>query len=204
VCIFSKKINDKSIAIYANKPASESYASDIEQAIRQHGIQPHVLVHRGHSYHVAETLAHIPETAAIVFLGNCGSYSELDAALAKAPEAHIISTQGIGSRTVNDPLLKALNDHLLRGHDLRWADFWKQAAALLAHNPRFADYLPPDQNTGAIFLKAYRSLTTPQRLATPHNIPSHVPVAHTLVAGQDPVRVAPLVSWVRACQAMPQ
>jgi hypothetical protein len=135
VHIFSTKNNERSIAIYANKPASEPYTSDIEQAIQQHGITPHVIVHRGHSYHVAETLAQIPASAAIVFLGNCGSYSELDAVLAKAPEAHIISTQGIGSRTVNDPLLKALNDHLLRGHDLRWADFWKQAAALLASRP---------------------------------------------------------------------
>jgi hypothetical protein len=204
VHIFSEKINERSIDIYANKPASEQYVSDIDQAIRQRGIKPHVIVHRGHSYHVEDTLDKLSETVAIVVLGNCGSYSELDAVLAKAPGAHIISTHGIGSRTVNDPLLRALNDRLLRGQDLRWADFWKQAEARLGHNPRFAEYIPPDQNTAAIFLKAYRSLAAPQQLAARSGIAVDEIVASPLQVERDSASAAPSVSWVRTCLAVPQ
>jgi len=82
----------------------------------------------------------------------------LDAVLSQAPDTHLITTKGIGSMTVNDPLLKALNDYLLSGHDMTWASFWRSVAPHLAHNPRFADYVPPDKNAGMIFLRAYRSL----------------------------------------------
>jgi hypothetical protein len=204
VHIFSDAIHERRIDIYANKPASTPYASALDQALRQRGIPPHMIVHRGHSYHAAETLDQISATAAIVFLGNCGSYSELDAVLAKAPEAHIISTQGIGSHTVNDPLLKALNDYLLRGPDLRWAEFWHHAASLLRSNPRFADYIPPDQNTGALFLKAYRSLTTPQHLAAYPGVMPHELLAGPLQARPGSARATPLTSWVRLCHAVPQ
>lgn len=204
VHIFSNDIRQRRIDIYANKPASAPYTRAIDQALRQRGIPPHVIVHRGHSYHAAETLDQLSATAAIVFLGNCGSYSELDAVLVKAPEAHIISTQGIGSHTVNDPLLKALNDYLLRGQDLRWAEFWHHAALLLRSNPRFADYVPPDQNTGALFLKAYHSLTTPQHLAAHLGVRPHELLVSPLQASPEPVGAVPLTSWVRMCQAAPQ
>ena len=35
-----------------------------------------------------------------------------------------MTTQGIGTITINDPLLKALNTYLLRGKDLTWQRFW--------------------------------------------------------------------------------
>ena len=43
--------------------------------------------------------------------------------------------------------------------DGRWAAFWQRAAARLGHNPRFADYVPPDHNAGALFLRAYQGYT---------------------------------------------
>jgi hypothetical protein len=149
-----------SIEIYANKPTrSEEGTQEIDQVLQQRGITPQVIVHRGHSSHVERTIDQIPATAGLVFLGSCGGYGQLEAILRQAPEAHVIATKGIGGITVNDPLLKALNDYLLRGKDVIWADFWRHAETVLAGNPRFADYVPPDKNASVIFLKAYRTLT---------------------------------------------
>jgi len=69
----------------------------------------------------------------------------------------MITTKGIGTITVNDPLLKFLNETLLRGHDIVWEEFWTQAETALGHNPRFLDYLPPDKNASIIFLRAYHA-----------------------------------------------
>jgi hypothetical protein len=152
--------SQRSIEIYANKPTrSEEGAEEIDLVLRQHGITPQVIVHRGHSSYVERTIDKMPATAVLVFLGSCGGYSQLEAILRQAPEAHVIATKGIGSMTVNDPLLKALNDYLLSGKEVIWADFWRHAGTVLAGNPRFVDYVPPDKNASVIFLKAYRALT---------------------------------------------
>ena len=147
------------IEIYANTfSADDAGVSAIEAVFRERHLTPSVIVHRGHSPYVEQTIAKIPPTAALVFLGNCGGSTLLDAVLNHAPHMHLITTKGIGSLTINDPLLKALNDYLLRGHDMTWASFWRSIAPRLAHNPRFADYVPPDKNAGMLFLRAYRSL----------------------------------------------
>jgi hypothetical protein len=152
--------SQRSIEIYANKPTrSEEGTREIDEVLQQRDITPQVIVHRGHSSHVERTIDKMPATAVLVFLGSCGGYSQLEAILRRAPEAHVIATKGIGGITVNDPLLKALNDYLLSGKDVIWADFWRHAATVLAGNPRFADYVPPDKNASVIFLKAYHTLT---------------------------------------------
>jgi hypothetical protein len=125
-----------------------------------------MIVHRGHSTHVDGTIARLPATAVLVFLGNCGSYTQLGAALSKAPQAHIITTKGIGTAAINDPLLKALNMYILRGKDVVWTEFWAAVTPKLANNPRFEDYLPPDKNISVRFLQAYRTvMATPRRVA---------------------------------------
>src|SRR5262245_35868000 len=123
-------------------------------------VTPSVIVHRGHSTYVAQTIEKVPATVALVYLGNCGGYTLLETILKKAPKAHILTTKGIGTLTINDPLLKALNDYLLRGKDMTWQSFWRQAEATLGRNPRFMDYVPPDKKAGAVFLTAYRSFMT--------------------------------------------
>ena len=93
-------------------------------------------------------------------MGNCGGYTLLETILRKAPKAHILTTKGLGTLPINDPLLKALNDYFLKSKDMTWRSFWRQAEAALGKNPRFVDYVPPDQNAGVVFLTAYRSLMT--------------------------------------------
>jgi len=153
---------NRQIVLYANKPTNDGErATELDQLMEQHGVAPQVIVHRGHSPYVAETIARMPQTAALVFLGNCGGYTFLEGVFTKAPEAQVITTLGVGTITVNDPFLKELNDYLLRGASERWTEFWRQAATRLEHNPRFADYVAPDHNAGALFLRAYGDFTDP-------------------------------------------
>jgi hypothetical protein len=154
-------VSARTIAIYANKFTEDAQGStDIDDVLRQRRVTPSVIVHRGHSTYVAQTIEQVPATAALVYLGNGGGSALLDTILKKAPKAHMLTTKGLGTLTINDPLLQALNDYLLRGKDMTWQSFWRQAEATLGRNPRFMDYVPPDKNAGAIFLTAYRSFMT--------------------------------------------
>src|SRR6266852_861202 len=107
-----------------------------------------------------DPLEKVPATAALVYLGNCGGYTLLETILRQAPNAHILTTKGLGTITINDPLLKALNDDLLSSKTMTWASFWRQAEAALGRNPRFVNYVPPDKNAGIVFLIAYRRFIT--------------------------------------------
>ena len=150
----------RQIEIYANTfTDDEQGINDIDQVLRERQITPSVIVHRGHSTHVERTLEKLPATAALVYLGNCGGHTLLDTVLRQAPMAHIITTRGIGTLTINDPLLKALNTYLLRGKDLTWQRFWRHLEATLGRHPRFMDYVPPDTNASVVFLRAYHRLT---------------------------------------------
>jgi hypothetical protein len=150
----------RQIEIYANTfTDDEQGINDIDQVLRARQIAPSLIVHRGHSTHVDRTLDKLPATAALVYLGNCGGHTLLDTVLRQAPTAHIITTRGIGTLTINDPLLKALNTYLLRGKDMTWQRFWRHLEATLGRNPRFVDYVSPDTNASVVFLRAYHRLT---------------------------------------------
>lgn len=160
----------KLLELYANRPDEAAGVDDytrIAETLRhieqEHSVPPEVIVHRGHSTYVDVSIDRIPHTAVLIFLGNCGSYGQLDMVLSKAPRAHIITTKGIGSFTINDPLLKALNEYSLRGKDVVWAEFWKHVEPALGSNPRFVDYIPPDKNISVLFLRAYRAVMADQR-----------------------------------------
>jgi hypothetical protein len=156
----------RQIEIYANKfTDDEQGMNDIDQVLRARQIAPSVIVHRGHSTHVDRTLEKLPATAALVYLGNCGGNTLLDTVLRQAPTAHIITTRGIGTSTINDPLLKAFNTYLLRGKAMTWQGFWRHLEATLGRNARFMDYVPPDKNASVVFLRAYHRLTAEAKQA---------------------------------------
>ena len=155
------QVPGRQIEIYANTfTDDEQGINDIDEVLRQRRVTPSVIVHRGHSIYVDRTLEKLPATAALVYLGNCGGNTLLETVLSQAPKAHILTTKGIGSITINDPLLKALNGYLLHGKDMTWQRFWRHIEATLGRNPRFVDYVPPDKNASAVFLRAYYSLIT--------------------------------------------
>ena len=161
VLIHSKRIGGERIEIYANRPTAEGVekgSKEIAGLFSKRNIQSIVVVHRGHSYHVQKTIKQISPIARIVSLGSCGGYNNVSAVFEKAPNAHIISTKGMGTMGVNDPLFKMMNEAILSEKDISWPEFWKRAEARFANNKAFAYYVAPHRNLGAMFIKAYHKL----------------------------------------------
>jgi hypothetical protein len=158
----------KGVRIYANIPHDNSSGDDLDARAQsrlsnyliESNLQSKIIVHRGHSYHLKYTLEQLPETAKIVMLGSCGSYQNLDAVLEICPDAHIISSKEVGTRLVNEPVLRIINESLRNGQGVNWIKIWKQLTTELKAGyarERLENYIPPHQNMGALFIKAFRN-----------------------------------------------
>lgn len=156
----------KPITIYANLPLEEPDDKDaiekLSEYLDENDIHPTVFIHRGHSYHVETTLDNLQSSARIVVLGSCGGYHNLAVVLQKAPEAHIISSKQVGTRFVNEPIIRTLDETIRSGKNVDWVKMWASLAARFAGDARnkelFSDYVPPHKNLGAIFIKAYTQI----------------------------------------------
>ncbi len=155
--------------IYANLPLDNK--TDLDAAAQQHlieylnknNIKPTFVVHRGHSYHLKYTIQQMLPSSRIVMLGSCGGYQNLAKILNVNEDAHIISTKQVGSYSVNEPILRAINDAIRNGRNIEWIPLWKQIEGSVKTDSRanelLKDYVPPHKNLGAIFIKAYRKAT---------------------------------------------
>lgn len=162
--VVKSKGKENGIVIYANLPASETSTNLNEKdvvgdAMVEDGVEPTVVVHRGHVYHNAKTIAHIPTSAKIVVMGSCGGFLSLESVLEKSPNAHIISTQGTGTKRVNDTLLSELDKRLMSDETFVWKDYWQDAGVKLQGDFDFNRYVSPDQNYSSMFLATYHRLT---------------------------------------------
>lgn len=162
-------IKGKPYTIYANLPLD--YKQDLDQLAQQHlieyltknNINPTFVVHRGHSYHLKYTIQQMLPSSRIVMLGSCGGYQNLAKILNVNEDAHIISTKQVGSYSVNEPILRALNEVIRNGKNIEWIPIWQQITNSVKGDPKanelMKDYVPPHKNLGAIFIKAYRKAT---------------------------------------------
>ena len=159
-------VKGKPVMIFANKPL---YGPDDPDAraqtklndyLQERKLQPTIVIHRGHSYHLKYTLNQLAPTARIVVLGSCGGYNNLNDVLTISEDAHIISSKQVGTKAVNEPILQAINTTLVTGRNIDWIGMWKELGERFqndaAAKEKFDDYIPPYKNLGAIFIKAYR------------------------------------------------
>jgi hypothetical protein len=156
----------KPVWIFANKPLyGENDPDDKAQDklidyLKERNLEPSVVIHRGHSYHLSTTIHKLPASARIIVLGSCGGYNNLNDVLTVCPDAHIISSKQVGTKTVNEPILEAINARLLTGKNIDWISMWRELStkkfATGDAKEKFDDYIPPYKNLGAIFIKAYR------------------------------------------------
>jgi hypothetical protein len=96
----------------------------------------------------------------VIVLGSCGSYQNLTSVLQICPDAQIISSKEVGSRLVNEPVLKLINESLLYQDDIDWINIWKALAKQFEGSQaeeRFENYIPPHKNLGALFIKAFKN-----------------------------------------------
>lgn len=159
-------VKGKPITIFANLPIEEpedkTAIQNLSEYLDENDIHPTVFIHRGHSYHINTTLDNLQSSARIVVLGSCGGYHNMSVVLEKSPEAHIISSKQVGTRFVNEPIIRTLDETIRAGRNVDWVDMWAGLSRKFAGDARnkelFSDYVPPHKNLGAIFIKAYRQI----------------------------------------------
>ena len=158
-------LKGRPVLIFANKPllGPDDPDAKAQQQMSDYmfarNLKPTVVIHRGHSYHLSSTLKQLAPTAKIVVLGSCGGYNNLNEVLTVCEDAHIISSKQVGTRTVNEPILQAINQNLLAGNNIDWVPLWNGLSTKFkdkASREKFDEYIPPYKNLGAIFIKAYR------------------------------------------------
>ncbi len=155
----------KPVMIFANRPLLGDDDPDaraqekLNQYLAANKLKPSIVIHRGHSYHLQYTLRQLAPSARIVVLGSCGGYNNLNDVLSICQDAHIISSKQVGTKTVNEPILQAINNNLVAGRNIDWINMWRELSGRFtdaASKEKFDDYIPPYKNLGAIFIRAYR------------------------------------------------
>jgi hypothetical protein len=153
------------VIIYANKPLGsetenldEDGQHDLYFYLKQNDLEPSMVIHRGHSYHLSSTLERLAPSAKVVLLGSCGGYQSLNKVLNTCPEAQIIASKQTGSGSINQPMITTMMETLRQGKDLDWPLMWKNFTIQFKGNPLFEDYIPPYKNLGAVFIIAYNKL----------------------------------------------
>lgn len=164
-----KSIKGKPVWIFANLPLDNNLGKDAKAQenmrayLEANEIRPSVVIHRGHSYHLPFTIKQLPENSKIIMLGSCGGYNNLKDILTFAPDAHIISTKQLGTTNVNKYIIDALDNSFVSGNNIDWRQMWdglENSFSRASRNERetFEDYIPPQKNLGALFIKAYTKM----------------------------------------------
>ncbi|HEY1046918.1 MAG TPA: hypothetical protein VGF79_10800 [Bacteroidia bacterium] len=157
--VIFKSIKGRKMEIYANKPQFEiAGRNDLKTLFATKGRFPDLVVHRGHSYYIENTLDNMTNSNKVAILGSCGGYQNISKAMENAFDVQIISTKQVGTMAVNTVLIQEITETIRSGKDLVWIDIWKQVTIKLKDNPQFKDYIPPYKNLGARFIKAYNEL----------------------------------------------
>jgi hypothetical protein len=151
------------ITIYANKPLNEQLDLDakaqasLSNYLADKGLEPSIVIHRGHSYHLRSTIEQLAPSAKLVILGGCGGYQNLNDVLQICPTAQIISTKQVGTGVINKGLINEISETLRAGQNLNWPSLWNNMAKQLGpkYKETFDDYVPPHKNLGAIFITAF-------------------------------------------------
>jgi len=157
------------VQIYANQPLEHSFREDekAQQALlaylKRLSIEPGIIIHRGHSYHLPTTLSYLQPYTKLAILGSCGGYKNLLTVAGKSPGAQIVATRQIGSRLINDPMILELNNLLLQDKDIYWPDLWvrleEQFGKSESTRNLFSEYVPPYRNLSLFVIRLYNEDT---------------------------------------------
>ena len=155
------------LKIFANLPLNNEDEKDIAAQkalmayLEQNNIKPSVLIHRGHSYHLPNTLKYLQPYNKIAVLGSCGGYKNMKKIMDINPDIHIVASKQVGSMAVNDPLLNHLNNYILADKNIDWVSFWREMddsfKAEFNAAKLFEEYVPPYKNVSGFVVKLYSS-----------------------------------------------
>jgi hypothetical protein len=161
------------LIIYANKPLDHETEQDLRAQealgsyLRKNAIQPVVLIHRGHSYHLQNTLKTLQPEVKLAILGSCGGYNNILSVASISPNAHIIVSKKIGTKLINDPMIEVINQCLLKKEELVWTEIWEELGNRFKKDAftlnLFSEYIPPAKNLSLFVFKVF-NFTMPAEL----------------------------------------
>lgn len=153
-------LGGNNMLVYMNKPmtkqGSDSTQDEMLREIANQGYEITSFIHRGHSYHLFQSLRKITPSAEFVFLGSCGGYNEALTVFQMNPDVNMIVTRNIGSKLINDPLLQRINTELVNGKDIVWDNVWADFNAKFTSKQTkdlFSSYIPPNRFIGVKFIR---------------------------------------------------
>ena len=166
-----RAVSDEPIVIFANLPLDVKEELDVKAQdslfmfLKQESIEPVVLVHRGHSYHVDNTLKRLTPSIRLAILGSCGGSNSAISIASINPDAQLIVSKKTGSKSINDPIISIINETLLNKEDLFWPMIWEKLSARFNNDEftrnLFNEYIPPGKNVSLFVLKLFNFYNRP-------------------------------------------
>ena len=160
-----RSVSDQPIIIYANLPLNTKEELDIKAQdslfvfLKEESIDPVVLVHRGHSYHLDNTLKRLTPSIKLAILGSCGGANSSISIASINPDAQLIVSKKTGSKSINDPIINVINETLLNKEDLSWPLIWEKLSIRFNGDEftrnLFNEYIPPGKNLSLFVLKLF-------------------------------------------------
>ncbi len=148
--IMSKERDGRRIEMLISPPESDKESlKKIQDYVAEKGGKISVLIGRGHSHHMGEAVELINQDTKLVTLGGCWGHNYVANVIERSPEAHILSTSGVGRMAINNATTRWLNDQILSGRDLDWKQlqkFWDTLAKDKTLAKDAALYVAPDKN----------------------------------------------------------
>jgi len=140
------------VELYVNHPdfspdiIFEHLSDELDMDIDQ--LEFETVIHRGHSYNLANTMPYFSSSNVFMFLGSCGGYNNVSMLLDIAPDAQMVSTKQTGAMAVNDPLLYRINESIRMTGRVDWSE---QRAYLNSLNSTHKEgYILPPENAAMI------------------------------------------------------
>ncbi|MGB3155019.1 MAG: hypothetical protein WBB06_10475, partial [Chitinophagaceae bacterium] len=160
-----RSLSGQPIIIYANLPLDEKKEMDLQAQdslsfyLQQRSDDPVILIHRGHSYHLRQTLKRLQPSVRLTILGSCGGYNSILSVARISPEAQIIVSKKMGSQFINDPLIDVINETLQHDKDLIWEEVWAKMMTRFRNDGfllnLFNEYIPPSKNVSLFVFKLF-------------------------------------------------
>ncbi|MFM6925691.1 MAG: hypothetical protein ACKOU7_09350 [Ferruginibacter sp.] len=157
--VFTSKAGNN-MKVYMNKPNTksgcDSAQNEMLDAIANERYEITSYIHRGHSYHLPQSLNKITASGQFVFLGSCGGYKQVLKIFQLNPNVNIIATRSVGSKLINDPLLEKINTEIVNNKDINWDILWQETGSKFQTKltkDLFAGYTPPNKYIGIKFIR---------------------------------------------------
>jgi hypothetical protein len=165
--VMIRSLSDQPISIYANLPLDYKQELDLQAQdalvnyLNQQSIEPGVVIHRGHSYHIEKTLKKLKPSVKLAILGSCGGNKNIISVATISPDAHIIVSKKTGSKFINDPMIEVINQNLQNKGQLNWSEIWQELSAKFNKDEftsnLFNEYIPPARNVSLFVLRLFNN-----------------------------------------------